>query len=97
MTQGIRKWEVDRAYRNEEVYLKAFPGADVNGMWHYIQPTVKHNPDRLTIHCKTNFPRNTKLPLTSLENFLILQQLRKMNTSKFSCLRSSSSEKKQTK
>ena len=39
---------------NEKIYVKCFPGADVNDMKDYVKPTVKRNSELVILHCGTN-------------------------------------------
>ena len=39
---------------NDKIYIKSFPGAMVECMRDYVQPTLRHNPDLIVIHIKTN-------------------------------------------
>ena len=34
--------------------MKAFPGADIADMTHYVLPTAKRDPDAIILHCGTN-------------------------------------------
>ena len=58
MIKDIKHWELTKACPNDKIYVKAFPGADIADMEHYVNPTMKRDPDVVIIHCGTNSLRN---------------------------------------
>ena len=38
---------------------KAFPGAFVEDMFDYIKPTIKHHPEEIILHVRTNDLKNS--------------------------------------
>ena len=44
----------------ERVFIKSFPGATLSDMEHYIQPSMKHKPGMIILHCGTNDLRTTQ-------------------------------------
>ena len=40
--------------------VKAFPGASVEDMFHYIKPTTKHHPEEIILHVGTNDLKNSE-------------------------------------
>ena len=69
MVRNIRHWKVGKLCPKDKIYVKSFPGADVQDMAHYSLPTAKRNPDVIFVHCGTNDLKNS-----SSENPEILAQ-----------------------
>ena len=58
MIKRIRKQDMNREINDANLYLKSLPGATVNHMKHYIEPTISTNPDGIILHCGTNSLRS---------------------------------------
>ena len=58
MIKRIRRQDMNREVSGVNLYLKSFPGATVDHMKHYIEPTISTNPDGIILHCGTNNLRN---------------------------------------
>ena len=58
MIKRIRRQDMNREISGVNLYLKSFPGATVDHMRHYIEPTISTNPDGIILHCGTNNLRN---------------------------------------
>ena len=46
--------------KEDLIFLKAFSGASISCMHHHVQPSLKHEPQLLVIHCRTNSFRSNK-------------------------------------
>ena len=44
----------------DRVYIKSFPGANIECMENYVKPSIKYNPDVFLLHCGTNDLRSEK-------------------------------------
>ena len=61
MIKGIQGYKMKQALKNEvNVYVKSFPGANVEDMNSYVKPTQKRSPNAIVIHCGTNELREEK-------------------------------------
>eukprot|EP00112_Aurelia_sp_Birch-Aquarium-sp1_P018843 Seg4563.1 transcript_id=Seg4563.1/GoldUCD/mRNA.D3Y31 product="AP-1 complex subunit mu-1" protein_id=Seg4563.1/GoldUCD/D3Y31 len=58
MIKRIRRQDMSREVSGVNLYLKSFPGAIVDHMKHYMEPTISTNPDGIILHCGTNNLRN---------------------------------------
>ena len=54
MIRNIHYRELSKSCKNQKIYVKAFPGADIADMTHYVLPTAKRDPDAIILHCGTN-------------------------------------------
>ena len=55
MVKHLNGWEIKKALSYDStISVKSFPGATIDCMNHYIQPTLKRNPDKVVIHIGTN-------------------------------------------
>ena len=62
MLKDLRHHELAKTCTNERIYLRCFPGADIDDMAHYCKPTAKHDPDLVVLHFGTNSLRNDESP-----------------------------------
>lgn len=53
IVKNIQGWNLGKE-AGHRVLVKAFPGARMADMKHYIKPTLNHNPAEIIIHCGTN-------------------------------------------
>ena len=49
--KNVQGWKLSTNVRS---VVKAFPGAKVEGMFHYIKPTLNQQPDEIILHVGTN-------------------------------------------
>ena len=45
---------------NDNIHIKSFRGASVEGMVDYVKPFVKFKPDTFVLHCLTNLAKEIK-------------------------------------
>ena len=62
MVKGVWGWNVGKELRQRFV-VKAFPGAKVADMQHYVKPTLEQAPEEIVIHCGTNDLREKEIIL----------------------------------
>ena len=58
MIKDIKHWDLVKSCPNNKIFLKSFPGADISDMSHYVNPTIKRDPDIVVLHCGTNSLRD---------------------------------------
>ena len=54
LIKNMKGWELNKKLKNDIAVVKSFPGATIECMKDYIQPTLRKNPDRIIIHIGTN-------------------------------------------
>ena len=54
MLKKVRKQDVNREAPHARTYIKTFPGATLDHMQSYIEPTLQSKPDGIIILCGTN-------------------------------------------
>ena len=62
MIRNIHYRDLSKSCPREKIYVKAFPGADVQDMCHYSLPTAKRDPDTIFLHCGTNSLQSSESP-----------------------------------
>ena len=66
-----------KGFKNNNVSIKAHPGATAEDLIHYIKPIINKKPDQVIIHCGTNdIPNNIK----SIDNFKQIDDYVKVNS-----------------
>ena len=73
MVKGVQGWNVGKELRQRFV-VKAFPGAKVADMQHYVKPTLEQVPEEIVIHCRTNDLRE-KEPKAIAESLINLARI----------------------
>ena len=63
----------------EKVYMKSFPGATVECMRDYVQPSLNFNPDAILLQCGTNDLRTDKCAEEIANNIINLTKKMKSN------------------
>ena len=58
LIKNVQGWRVSKATKVKTV-VKAFPGASVEDMFDYTNPTVKHRPEEIILHVGTNDLKNS--------------------------------------
>ena len=54
----VQGWRVSKGMKVKTV-VKAFPGASFEDMFDYIKPTIKHHPEEIILHVRTNDLKNS--------------------------------------
>ena len=54
MIRNIHYRELSKSCKNQKIYVKAFPSANVDGMRHYVLPTANRSPNAYILYCGTN-------------------------------------------
>ena len=58
MVKKIRSQDINNECPSYKSYVKTFPGARIDDMFSYVQPTVNMNPSMVVLMCGTNNLRN---------------------------------------
>ena len=58
LIKNVQGWRVSKGMKVKTV-VKAFPGAFVEDMFDYIKPTIKHHPEEIILHVRTNDLKNS--------------------------------------
>ena len=53
IVKNVQGWKLPNNSISKSL-VKAFPGANVDDMLHYVKPTLIHHPDEIIIHVGTN-------------------------------------------
>ena len=73
MVKGIQGFKMKEAVRhNENVFVRSFPGANIDAMNSYVCPTMKKSPSRIILHCGTNDLNTNQSPWTIAEDIIEL-------------------------
>ena len=59
--KGIQRWKLKKSLK-ENVQVKAFHGASIEDMKHYIIPTKEEEPNVVILHAGTNNLKNNQTP-----------------------------------
>ena len=54
IVKHVKGYELTQSLENCKVHVKDFPGARVRCTQDYVQPTLRQNPDHITLHVGTN-------------------------------------------
>ena len=60
MIKDLKHRNFQNKFPSHRFYVKSYAGATKADMSHYIQPSVKHLPDLLVVHCETNSLKEQK-------------------------------------
>ena len=63
--------------KNENVYVKPFPGSSIQDMEHYIKPSLNYKPEKLIIHTGTNNLRSNESSNEIAENIKLALEAKK--------------------
>ena len=66
--KDVYGWELSD--KEKKVVVKHFSGSATEDMKTYIQPPLKHNPDRVIIHVGRNDLRSSQDPVTITKNIM---------------------------
>ena len=58
LIKNVQGWRVSKGMKVKTV-VKAFPGASFEDMFDYIKPTIKHHPEEIILHVRTNYLKNS--------------------------------------
>ena len=58
LVKNVQGWRVSKGMKVKTV-VKAFPGASFEDMFDYIKPTIKHHPEEIILHVRTNDLKNS--------------------------------------
>ena len=71
MVKGIQGFKMKEAVRHREnVFVRSFPGANIDAMNSYVCPTMKKSPSRIILHCGTNDLNTNQSPWTIAEDII---------------------------
>ena len=80
LTKDMKSYKMKQGMSNKEkVYIRSFPGATVECMRDYVQPSLKFNPDAILLHCGTNDLRTDKCAEEIANNIINLAKKMKSN------------------
>ena len=66
-----------KGFKNNNVSIKAHPGATTEDLIHYIKPIINKKPEKVIIHCGTNdIPKDIK----TIDNFKQIDDYTKVNS-----------------
>ena len=66
-------FKMKEAVRHKEnVFVRSFPGANIDAMNSYVCPTMKKSPSRIILHCGTNDLNTKQSPWTIAEDIIEL-------------------------
>ena len=69
MIKGIQSWKLKKSLK-ENVQVKAFHGASIEDMKHYIIPTKEEEPNVVILHVGTNNLKNNQTPESLASNII---------------------------
>ena len=73
MVKGIQGFKMKEAVRHKEnVFVRSFPGANIDAMNSYVCPAMKKSPSRIILHCGTNDLNTNQSPWTIAEDIIEL-------------------------
>ena len=58
LVKNVQGWRVSKGMKVKTL-VKAFPGASFEDMFDYIKPTIKHHPEEIILHVRTNDLKNS--------------------------------------